>query len=78
MLQEYADPYNPERAKPVAEKSGPLARFLGEGRYPIEQRIEDKKRGIGRQKYPFLGVPLIILYLLEDSHTVLQYGSSPS
>ncbi|KAK0506343.1 hypothetical protein EDD18DRAFT_1122984 [Armillaria luteobubalina] len=51
---EYADPYNAERAKPVAEKAGPLARFLGEGRYPIEQRIEDKKRGIGRQKYPFL------------------------
>ena len=24
-------------------------------RYPLEQRIEDKKRGIGRQRYPFLG-----------------------
>jgi hypothetical protein len=23
-------------------------------RYPIEQRIEDKKRGIGRQRYPFV------------------------
>ena len=25
------------------------------GRYPIEQHIEDKKRGIGRQKYPVVG-----------------------
>ena len=23
--------------------------------YPIEQRIEDKKNGIGRQKHPFVG-----------------------
>lgn len=28
---------------------------MGGGKYPIEQRIEDKKRGIGRQKYPFVG-----------------------
>ena len=25
-----------------------------EGRYPLQQRIEDKKRGIGRQRYPFV------------------------
>ncbi|KAI0053335.1 rhomboid-domain-containing protein [Auriscalpium vulgare] len=33
---------------------GPLARFFPSGRYPLQQRIEDKKRGIGRQKYPIL------------------------
>jgi hypothetical protein len=33
---------------PPTEKATPA-------RYPLEQRIEDKKRGIGRQKYPFLG-----------------------
>ncbi|KAF9044628.1 rhomboid-domain-containing protein [Hymenopellis radicata] len=54
---EYADPYNNTRAPPVPEKSGPLAKLLGgggAGRYPLEQRIEDKKRGIGRQRHPFL------------------------
>ncbi|KAF8213129.1 hypothetical protein K438DRAFT_1803438 [Mycena galopus ATCC 62051] len=56
---EYADPdpYDAERAKPVAEKaSGPFAQFLGvqEGKTSLEQRIDNKKRGIGRQRYPFL------------------------
>jgi len=49
---EYADPpvKNPED---VAEKP-PFARFLNSGKYPLDQRIEDKKRGIGRQRYPFV------------------------
>ncbi|KAL1685784.1 hypothetical protein GGG16DRAFT_65646 [Schizophyllum commune] len=36
------------------EKRGPFARFLSSGKYPLDQRIEDKKRGIGRQRYPFV------------------------
>jgi len=55
---EYADPYDATQALPTAsakEKRLPLATFLTGGRYPIEQRIENKKRGIGRQKYPFIG-----------------------
>ncbi len=58
MDLEYADPYNNTGSPPVAEKSGPLAKFFGggAGRYPLEQRIEDKKRGIGRQRHPFLGM----------------------
>ncbi|KAF8898829.1 hypothetical protein BD779DRAFT_1485725 [Infundibulicybe gibba] len=49
---EYADPYDATRAKPVAEKPSMLATFLSGGKYPLAQRIEDKKRGIGRQRFP--------------------------
>jgi len=54
---EYADPYDPYdtgREKLVPEKASPLSRFAGVGTYPLEQQIENKKRGIGRQKYPFV------------------------
>ena len=52
---EYQDPYgkNGQFAPPQKPESA-LQRFFG-GRYPIEQRIESKKRGIGRQRHPFLG-----------------------
>ncbi|EIM92599.1 rhomboid-domain-containing protein [Stereum hirsutum FP-91666 SS1] len=43
-----------QRSQPVSEKPSPWGRFLSNGKYPIEQRIEDKKRGIGRQKYPIV------------------------
>lgn len=49
---EFADA---QRANPVSEKPSPFGRFLDNGKYPIEQRIEDKKRGIGRQRYPIVG-----------------------
>lgn len=46
---EYAEPYGGDkRPVPSTEKTFPA-------RYPLEQRIEDKKRGIGRQRYPFVG-----------------------
>ncbi|KAJ7786227.1 hypothetical protein B0H16DRAFT_1489708 [Mycena metata] len=53
---DYADPYNEGQAKPVAEKASPLAQFLGvqEGKSTLQQRIDMKKRGVGRQKYPFV------------------------
>jgi hypothetical protein len=51
---EYADPKD-DTPNVVAEKA-PLARFMDNGRYPLEQRIEDKRRGIGRQRYPFLSM----------------------
>ncbi|KIJ68535.1 hypothetical protein HYDPIDRAFT_106736 [Hydnomerulius pinastri MD-312] len=50
---EYAEP-SPEDSKMVAEKGTPFQSLLGTGKYPLEQRIEDKKRGIGRQKHPFV------------------------
>jgi hypothetical protein len=52
----YAEPYDPTRAKPMADKgANTLSKVLGGSRYPLEQRIQDKKRGIPRQKYPFVG-----------------------
>ncbi|KAJ7357283.1 hypothetical protein DFH08DRAFT_912271 [Mycena albidolilacea] len=50
------DPYDATRAPPVAEKASPMAQFLGmqQGKSSIQQRIDMKKRGVGRQKYPFL------------------------
>lgn len=52
---EYQDPYGKGgQSAPPAKPDSMLQRFFG-GRYPIEQRIENKKRGIGRQRYPFLG-----------------------
>ncbi|KAF9040522.1 hypothetical protein BJ165DRAFT_1490528 [Panaeolus papilionaceus] len=49
---EYAEPNGPP--KPAVPREKGLAGFLANARYPLEQRIEDKKRGIGRQKYPFV------------------------
>lgn len=37
------------------EKQSSLSTLIGTGNYPLEQRIEDKKRGIGRQRYPIVG-----------------------
>ncbi|KAJ4486031.1 hypothetical protein J3R30DRAFT_1439842 [Lentinula aciculospora] len=69
---EYADPYAPSSYQnQTTDKSSPFARFVGnEGKYPIEQRIENKKRGIGRQTYPFLtwiiSVVLIAVFIYEE------------
>lgn len=53
---EYAEPSG-EHSKLVADSASPFQKALGinVGKYPMDQRIEDKKRGIGRQKYPFVG-----------------------
>lgn len=64
---EYAEPYD-NNAKAVAEKA-PLAGFMAAGKYPLEQRIEDKKRGIGRQRYPFVGVSIICFLILLNLKT---------
>ncbi|KAJ3779127.1 hypothetical protein FB446DRAFT_711087 [Lentinula raphanica] len=70
---EYADPYAPNAyTSQAAEKTSPFARFIGgnEGKYPLEQRIENKKRGIGRQTYPFLtwiiSIVLIAVFIYEE------------
>jgi hypothetical protein len=58
---EYSDPYDAIRERPT-EKSSRFAQLLSSGKYPLEQRIEDKKRGIGRQNYPFVGTPLLLFW----------------
>lgn len=52
---EYQDPYKRDDFSAQPEPKSGLERFLNSGIYPLEQRIENKKRGIGRQRYPFVG-----------------------
>ncbi|KAL0951302.1 hypothetical protein HGRIS_008011 [Hohenbuehelia grisea] len=70
VAEPHQDPYATNRALPSDEKKkSPFAGFLASGRYPIEQRIEDKKRGIGRQRYPFvvwaLTIAMIAVFINE-------------
>ena len=51
---EYAEPYGTSRNVPPDAETPAWSRFTNSARYPLEQRIEDKKRGIGRQRYPFV------------------------
>ncbi|KAF7306856.1 RHOMBOID-like protein [Mycena indigotica] len=48
---DYAEPPQPP---PPAEKASPFARFLGGGQSSLQQRIDMKRRGVGRQRYPYL------------------------
>nr|GAT44117.1 predicted protein [Mycena chlorophos] len=48
---DYAEPY--PQPPPLDNKS-PLARFFGGGESSLQQRIDMKKRGVGRQQYPFV------------------------
>ncbi|KAH8120280.1 rhomboid-domain-containing protein, partial [Phellopilus nigrolimitatus] len=65
---EYQDPYNNDGLVTEPAKESAFARFFG-GKYPVEQRIENKKRGIGRQRYPFLvwilTVVMIAVFIYE-------------
>ncbi|KAF6766139.1 hypothetical protein DFP72DRAFT_8116 [Ephemerocybe angulata] len=58
---EYSDPYAQTRAGalPPTKGSGPVGKFFNVARYPLEQRIENKKRGIGIQDRPY------VVYLLS-------------
>jgi len=58
---EYAEPYD-DKSRAPSEKA-PLARLMDSGRYPLDQRIEDKKRGVGRQRYPFLTWALTVVMI---------------
>ena len=56
---EYVTPAEPGESAPLvkdmnATGGSPLQRLLGGGKYPLEQRIDQKRRGIGRQRYPFV------------------------
>ena len=55
-ILDYSDaPFNDERALPLPEKASPFSRLFAGNRNSLQQRIEQKKRGIGRQRYPFVG-----------------------
>lgn len=36
------------------QPNDPWSKRTDSPRYPLEQKIEDKRRGIGRQRYPFI------------------------
>ncbi|EKM61250.1 uncharacterized protein PHACADRAFT_134676 [Phanerochaete carnosa HHB-10118-sp] len=58
------DIYNEARARPLPEKAAPLSRFFRNvGKAPVSQRIDEKKRGIGRQRYPFVAWTLAVVML---------------
>ncbi|CAA7258657.1 unnamed protein product [Cyclocybe aegerita] len=64
---EYGEPHSRAGLPPSKEK--PLAKFFASAKYPLDQRIENKKRGIGRQKYPVvvytLTVAMIGVFIYE-------------
>ncbi|CAE6432560.1 unnamed protein product [Rhizoctonia solani] len=62
---EYAEPVTPSPDHPDNAKKSVMARLLGNdgARHPIEQRIQAKRAGAGRQKYPFV-VWLLTLAML--------------
>lgn len=58
-MLEFAEPLPLEESDSKAQQdANPLSKLFSTatGKYPLEQRIENKKRGIGQQRYPFLGV----------------------
>lgn len=56
------DIYNESRARPLPEKATPFSRLFGHSDN-LQQRIERKKRGIGRQKYPVVGEKSVVSWV---------------
>lgn len=54
-MTDFAEPYDASRAQPMPQEPSPVARFLGLQDYSLAQRIENKKRGVGKQRYPVVG-----------------------
>lgn len=75
-LSEYQDPYaNRDAMAQQEQKMSALDRFYG-GRYPLEQRIENKRRGIGRQRYPFLVWTLTIIMVAVFIYELVVNGKA--
>lgn len=74
---EYGDPTNMQQD----QKQGAVRRFfMGDGsRFPLEQRIENKKRGIGRQRHPFvvwvLSAAMIGIFVYELARNWQEQGT---
>jgi hypothetical protein len=61
------------RVPPINDQRPLLARWFDPGKYPLQQRIEDKRRGIGRQKYPVVG-QWNCTFMLKDDDFVLVWA----
>ncbi|KAF8641128.1 hypothetical protein AX17_000770 [Amanita inopinata Kibby_2008] len=77
---EYADPYDVDHSQPKSQESPTaFSKFFASGKYPLEQRIEAKKRGIGRQKHPFvvyfLTAVMISVFIYELVLNAREQGS---
>jgi len=66
----------------VSDERPLLARWFDPGKYPLQQRIEDKKRGIGRQRYPVvvwaLTVIMVAVFIYELVVNAKAQGSPVS
>lgn len=66
----------------ASDKRPLLTRWFDPGKYPLQQRIEDKKRGIGRQRYPFvvwiLTVAMVAVFIYELVVNAQAQGSPVS
>lgn len=51
-------------SEPQQQPKSFFGKMMDQGRFPLEQRIENKKRGIGRQKYPILSKPILPIVVL--------------
>ncbi|KAF8905496.1 hypothetical protein CPB84DRAFT_1771583 [Gymnopilus junonius] len=74
---EYAEPHL--GGKSPNASGGKLKSLFASARYPLDQRIQDKKRGIGRQKHPFvvygLTVIMVAVFIYEIVVNSKQQGS---
>ncbi|KZV77506.1 rhomboid-domain-containing protein [Peniophora sp. CONT] len=85
-VKDYRDPEPGEGAPLVKDINGagasPWQRLLGGGKYPLEQRIDQKRRGIGRQRYPFvtwvLSVVMVAVFIYELVINSQQQGTPVS
>ncbi|KAI0788669.1 rhomboid family-domain-containing protein [Abortiporus biennis] len=60
---EYSEPFDVPRAQPMAKQPNALQRALGLRPYSLAQRIDDKKRGVVRQKHPIVAWTLSLAML---------------
>lgn len=83
----YENLYNADRALPVQDEQIPYVTLFGEGRkYSLEKRIEDKKRGVGRQRYPVIvwimsiALTAVIIYelVLNGKHQGTPFSFKPT
>lgn len=68
------------RGPPITDDKRPLlARWFDSGKYPLQQQIEDKKRGIGRQRYPVvvwaLTATMVAVFIYESVVNAQAQGS---
>ncbi|CAL1695233.1 unnamed protein product [Somion occarium] len=79
---DYSEPYDAARAQPLTDKPSVLAKSLGFRPVSLAQRIDDKKRGITRQRYPIvvwaLSIAMLGVFIYELVLNAKSQGSPVS